>query len=162
MRNAAWLPIVCLALMVLPVPRYAQGASPDDCKVLDQNAKRCMFRAVTIDSLPESGVGGGHSGQAGAFRDCYNLYCRVSIIAGCSTSDTCKYGLPPGQAQIECRANQHLFYPGPGKPRECQDNAQGSGTPLPKNESTITGPDSDWCKTHGNFERPNGTRFCAE
>lgn len=131
--------LLCAALSLLSGAACAEsGASAALCNEFDLKAKRCMARAVAIDSVEESGVGGGNSSQAKAFRDCYDVYCRGAIIAGCSISDMCKYGMPPARAEVHCKADEHLFFPGAGEPPKCQKNVQGAGTPPPPNKSTIT------------------------
>src|SRR6185437_8312132 len=86
--------VLCAASLLLSGAAYAQsGANAALCKEFNIKVNQCMSRAITIDSAEESGEGGGHSSQAEAFRNCYNVYCRGAIIAGCSISDTCKYGL---------------------------------------------------------------------
>ncbi|HEY7229545.1 MAG TPA: hypothetical protein VH558_04160 [Pseudolabrys sp.] len=140
-KSSQWsVPAVLYAAsLLLSGAAYAQsGANAALCKEFNIKVNQCMSRAITIDSAEESGEGGGHSSQAEAFRNCYNVYCRGAIIAGCSISDTCKYGLPPGRTEVHCKVGEHLIFHGAGKPAECQKNAQGSGSPLPSNKSTIT------------------------
>lgn len=164
-KSGQWsaLGLLCAASLLLSEAGYAaSGATAALCKEFDTKANQCMFRAVTIDSAEESGEGGGHSSQAEAFRDCYNVYCRAAIIAGCSISDTCKCGLPPGRAEVHCQVGEHLIFHGAGKPAECQKNAQGSGSPLPPDRSTITDRTSQGkpaCPDH--FYRSAETGACV-
>jgi hypothetical protein len=51
------------------------------CPQLQANAQQCHSSWRNM--------GGGSSGQAGSFKQCYEMYCQAMIAAGCSTPSFC-------------------------------------------------------------------------
>ncbi len=110
----------------------------NECQNLRQESGACFARAVLSESLPEPGFGGATSGQAGAFRACFNLYCEAMRKASCNVSKTCLAGTPGASPAVKCGPGQHRLFPAEGGVI-CQDNVDSSASPRGNSESTITG-----------------------
>lgn len=114
-----------------PAPTNTKMAVDETaCQGLRRVADTCFARRDTAAS-----------GQGASFTDCINSACQLMVTSGCAVSNACSYGAPSGHEPLKCPVGQHLFFRGYGERPECQDNALGSGNPLPHNQSDITGTD---------------------